>query len=57
MEITENQKMHNLGKLLKTSLVKFLPLVLTRVLESLAGCHTMFLFAVFCKTDTLERNV
>ena len=27
-----------------------------RALESLAGCRTMFLFAVFCKIGALERN-
>ena len=27
-----------------------------RILESLAGCSTMFLFAGFCKTGALERN-
>ena len=27
-----------------------------RTLESLAGCRTMLLFAVFCKIDALERN-
>ena len=27
-----------------------------RMLESLAGCHTMFLVAVFCKIGALERN-
>ena len=27
-----------------------------RILESLAGCRTMLLFAVFCKIDPLERN-
>ena len=30
--------------------------ILTRVLESLAGCRTMFLFAAFCKIGALERN-
>ena len=30
---------------------------LPRILESLAGCRTMFLFAVFCKIGVLERNV
>ena len=30
--------------------------VYTRILENLAGCHTMFLFAVFCKIGALERN-
>ena len=28
----------------------------SRILESLAGCHTTFLFAVFCKIGALERN-
>ena len=28
----------------------------TRMLESLAGCRTMFPFPVFCKIDALERN-
>ena len=28
----------------------------TRILESLAGCRTMFLFVVFCKMGALERN-
>ena len=32
-------------------------LVISRMLKSLAGCRTMFLFAVFCKIDALERNV
>ena len=27
-----------------------------RMLESLAGCRTMFLFAVSCKIGPLERN-
>ena len=27
-----------------------------RMLESLAGCRTMFLFAVSCKIGALERN-
>ena len=27
-----------------------------RILESLAGCRTMLLFAVFCKIGALERN-
>ena len=27
-----------------------------RMLESLAGCRTMFLFAFFCKIGALERN-
>ena len=27
-----------------------------RILESLAGCRTMFLFAGFCKTGALEHN-
>ena len=26
------------------------------ILENLAGCRTMFLFAVFCKIRALERN-
>ena len=30
--------------------------VLSRILESLAGCRTMLLFAVFCKIGALERN-
>ena len=29
----------------------------SRILESLAGCHTIFLFAVFCKIGALECNV
>ena len=33
-----------------------LELVRTRVLESLAGCCAMFLFAVFCKIGALESN-
>ena len=28
----------------------------SRILDSLAGCCTMFLFAVFCKIGALERN-
>ena len=31
-------------------------LVSSRILESLAGCRTMLLFAVFCKIGALERN-
>ena len=31
-------------------------LVIARILESLTGCHTMFLFAVFYKISALERN-
>ena len=27
-----------------------------RILESSAGCRTMFLFAVFCNIGALERN-
>ena len=27
-----------------------------RILESLAGCRTMIIFAVFCKIGALERN-
>ena len=30
--------------------------VKTRILESSAGCRTMFLFAVFCEIGALERN-
>ena len=30
--------------------------VWSRILESLAGCRTMLLFAVFCKIGALERN-
>ena len=29
----------------------------SRILESLAGYHTIFLFAVFCKIGALECNV
>ena len=29
---------------------------IARILESLAGCRTMLLFAVFCKIGPLERN-
>ena len=35
----------------------FCCLLQSRILESLAGCRTMFLFAVFCKIGALERNV
>ena len=28
----------------------------SRILKSLAGCRTMFLFAVFCRICALERN-
>ena len=31
-------------------------LVWSRILESLAGCRTKFIFAVFCKIGALERN-
>ena len=31
-------------------------LIRPRILESLAGCHTMVIFAVFCKIGALERN-
>ena len=34
----------------------FLRYVWARIIESLAGCRTKFLFAVFCKIDALERN-
>ena len=30
-------------------------LVYSRILESLAGCCTMFLFAVFCKMDAFKK--
>ena len=39
----------------KISLMKIY-LVRPRMLESLAGCRTMFLFAVSCKIGALERN-
>ena len=31
-------------------------LMIAKILESLAGFRTMFLFAVFCKIGVLERN-
>ena len=31
-------------------------LVLPRMLKSLAGCLTMFIFAVFCEIGAWERN-
>ena len=31
-------------------------LIRTLIQESLAGCRTMFLFAVFCKIGALKRN-
>ena len=31
-------------------------LVWSRILESLAGCRTKFIIAVFCKIGALERN-
>ena len=34
----------------------YLPFVVTRMLESLAGCRTMFLFAISCKVCVLERK-
>ena len=37
----------------KTFLIRF---VIPRILESLAGCRTMFLFAGFCQIGALERN-
>ena len=30
--------------------------IVPRILESSAGCRTMFLFVVFCKIGELERN-
>ena len=30
--------------------------IYSRILESLAGCRTMLLFAVVCKIGALERN-
>ena len=31
-------------------------LIQPRILQSLAGCRTMVIFAVFCKIGALERN-
>ena len=36
--------------------LKYIKLVTPRMLKSLAGCRTMFLFTVFCKIAALERN-
>ena len=36
--------------------VNYAFLMLPRILESLTGCCTMFLFAVFCKIGSLKRN-
>ena len=38
------------------SLSKIFKSVRARMLKSLTGCRTKFLFAVFCKIDALERN-
>ena len=38
------------------SLSKIFKSVRARMLKSLAGCRTKFLFAVFCKIGALERN-
>ena len=32
------------------------PYLPPRILKSLHGCRTMFIFAVFCKIGALERN-
>ena len=49
-----NQKEFRLEKVIKRKGDKVY--VESRILESLAGCCTMFLFAVFCKIGALERN-
>ena len=49
-----NQKEFRLEKVIKRKGDKVY--VESRILESLAGCCTMFLFAEFCKIGALERN-
>ena len=62
-----HQRMVLNGKSSKLSLIKarvpqgsilapLLFLAYARILESLAGCRTMIIFAVFCKIGALERN-
>ena len=46
-------KLKTLHRDIKTG---FNSVIHTRILESLTGCRTMFLFAVFCKMGALERN-
>ena len=49
--IFENEK-----KILQIHKIKKCLLVYARIYESLAGCRTMVIFAVFCKIGALERN-
>ena len=50
--IFENEK-----KILQIHKIKKCLLVYARIYESLAGCRTMVIFAVFCKIGVLEGNL
>ena len=45
-----------LRTLLQNTSGRLLLKLLPRIYESLAGCRTMIIFAVFCKIGALERN-
>ena len=51
--LTDNN--HDIDITLPT-IVEQTGLLAAKILGSLAGCRTKFLFAVFCKIGALERN-